>query len=323
MMNARKFLFDTDFESFDSPPPAPAAEEVVQPEEEVVPAEEELPPEPTFSQEDLANAHAEGFQQGHQQGRQEGFNEASATMSSHQTQALQVIADSLSQLMTGSAQQLQKSEEIAVATALAVIEKMLPNYSRKHGFGEVETLVRSCLQNLQEEPRVVIRVADALLDELQAQINGIASGCGFEGKIVLLADEELGLGDVRIEWADGGAERDSQRLWQEINDIMGHVLNSADLPAEPEDLQAPTNTPEGPEEPETADAADASAAPSDAPQPAIDAFDHLPEFQDKRGDAPLPPETPPSPQPATFEEALSTADGSQGTEPTGQPQQRS
>ena len=325
-MIARKFLFDTDFETPDSAGGKKPAESLP-PEPEFLEEEEAPPPAPVFTEEDLALARQEAFQQGLLQGQQEGLTQAAASQQNAQNEALTRIAELMRELQQNAKHQKLKAEEVAVATALAVIGKMLPTYSRKHGFGEVESLIRTCLQNLQEEPRIVIRVADSLLDSLQEKITAITANIGFDGKVVLLADDELAPSDIRIEWADGGAERDSRRLWQEINAIMSHVHSAADLPpettpppAEPavgqvsETPRAATGLDSNPEKPP--EAVETSSA-------AVDAFEHLPEFSSRPGNAQPAPETPPSPQPASFEEALSTASDPARTAPAGLPQKES
>jgi flagellar assembly protein FliH len=90
------------------------------------------------------------------------------------------------------------------------------------------------LSELHDEPRLVVRVADALLDPLNESLQAARSSAGFEGKIVLLADDSVANGDIRIEWADGGAERDSTRLWREIDEIVARALghDGANVPAE-------------------------------------------------------------------------------------------
>ena len=50
----------------------------------------------------------------------------------------------------------------------------------------------------------------------QGHIAPLAASTGFPGKLVILGDESLAGSDCRVEWADGGAERDTARTWQEI-----------------------------------------------------------------------------------------------------------
>ncbi len=60
----------------------------------------------------------------------------------------------------------------------------------------------------------------------------------YEGKVVILGDADLGPSDCRIEWADGGIERDVRALWEEIDHVLAEVQtiehpNSDQQPQEP------------------------------------------------------------------------------------------
>ena len=74
------------------------------------------------------------------------------------------------------------------------------------------------------------------------RIESLAAGSGFEGKIVFLGAADMDAGDVRLEWADGGAERDSSRQWQEIDVRIAHALE-AGTEAPPATATAPTDSP--------------------------------------------------------------------------------
>ena len=87
---------------------------------------------------------------------------------------------------------------------------------------------------MRDEPRIVVRVADDLLDALRDRLSQVARAAGFQGKIVLLSDDTLQDSAVRLEWADGGAERDPAQTWREIDDILGRVLGPTQK-ADPED----------------------------------------------------------------------------------------
>ena len=89
---------------------------------------------------------------------------------------------------------------------------------------EIEAVIRDCLARLRDEVRIVIRVADAVLDAVNERVTALAATAGFEGKIVLIAQEDLQVGDVHVEWADGGAERDSESLWREIDAVVARAI---------------------------------------------------------------------------------------------------
>ena len=236
MSMSDKFLFDTSFEPEDV-------------DGSVMPGQK--PAKPKFGEEDLEKARAEGFAAGKESGRQE-------AMQSIEQQISQTLS-AISQQMTGLSQaQVQASERQtrgAVEAALTVMRKMFPRLAGRHGLAEIESVVCDCLERLRTEPRLVIRVADSLLDQVEQRVSQLAAHAGFDGKIVFLSQEGLHPGDIRVEWADGGAERDSDRLWREIDQIITRTIGPmqpaadavepAPVPA-PTDKTAPEPAPSGP-----------------------------------------------------------------------------
>jgi flagellar assembly protein FliH len=58
-------------------------------------------------------------------------------------------------------------------------------------------------------PHIAVRVNDALYATAREKLDDIARTNGFEGRLVVLGEPNIGVGDCRIEWADGGINRDS------------------------------------------------------------------------------------------------------------------
>ena len=54
-----------------------------------------------------------------------------------------------------------------------------------------------------------MRVNDALYAAAKEKLDDIVRAKSFEGRLVVLAEPDIALGDCRIEWADGGINRDS------------------------------------------------------------------------------------------------------------------
>jgi flagellar assembly protein FliH len=73
---------------------------------------------------------------------------------------------------------------------------------------ELEPAVAQVLHDYHDEARLVIRVAPMLCQQLQSRIDAIAAAQGFAGRAIVAAEPELRGCDTRIEWADGGVERD-------------------------------------------------------------------------------------------------------------------
>jgi len=231
MASTRKFTFDTEFDidlarrrderlaaeaaQHKSPPPPPP-----QPEE---PPE---PPEPVFRSADLLQAHEDGYADGFANGKAQ----AETTIAAHTASMLDRLADQIEYIVQSAAEGAARQREGAIQVGLAIARKLLPELSRRHGLAEIEAMIGTCVSDLIDEPRLVIRVADDDLDAISERLDPITSRRGFGGKVVLLAEPAVAPGDCRIEWADGGAERDGARLWHDIDMAAARLLGTADSP---------------------------------------------------------------------------------------------
>lgn len=202
-----KFLFDTSFE---------------QEQEKTVKKAVEAPPEPAYFDRDLDQARAEGMAAGKESGRQEALQSQEGAAA----KALTEIGQHLPALQEAVADMQARQDRAAVDVAVAIVRKFLPRMARDDGLQKIETVVRDAMTRLRDEPRIVIRVCDSLLDTIEKRVAIIAKKTGFEGKIVFLSDESMGPGDVRVEWADGGAERDTARIWQDIDGAIRRLMSS-------------------------------------------------------------------------------------------------
>jgi flagellar assembly protein FliH len=115
----------------------------------------------------------------------------------------------------------------------AIVQKTVPALCKKAPLMELEALIAACLREAFDEPRIVLRVADPDFDAVQRRLGPTTAATGFAGKIVLLSDETLQPGDARIEWAEGGAERDTRRLLRDIDGALARALDALTATAAP------------------------------------------------------------------------------------------
>ena len=206
MTAIRKFLFDTSFDP--SRPPIPPVVE-----EEPEPAQ---PEEPSYSLEELEAARREAFEAG----RSEGQGEAMSGIEQGLANALQGACAQLDSLIEQQRAATETRRAEAMEVALEALGTLFPCLQQNFGFAEIEAAIGEALRRLESEPRVVIRAADAMIDPLREKLTALGESNGFEGKLVLLPDGALAEGSVRIEWASGGAEYDSARVWQELQTLI-------------------------------------------------------------------------------------------------------
>jgi flagellar assembly protein FliH len=214
MSAPHKFLFD---QSFDQ---AEAARSAV-PRKPPPP-----PPEPTFSKGELEAAR----QAGSQAGREAALAEAAQSTETRVGEALSRLASGITEVLAARQSYIDEAQRQAGDTMRVLLRKAVPALSRKAPLVEIDALVTDCLREAFDEPRIVLRVADALFEAVQQRLGALTASTGFAGRIVLLADETLGPGDARVEWAEGGAERDARRLLRDIDGALARALESIPVP---------------------------------------------------------------------------------------------
>ena len=97
----------------------------------------------------------------------------------------------------------------AVEVAVAVARKLAPALMEREPFAEISTLASECFRQLIAAPHIAVRVNDALYATAKEKLDDIVRVRSFEGRLVVLAEPDIAVGDCRIEWADGGINRDS------------------------------------------------------------------------------------------------------------------
>jgi flagellar assembly protein FliH len=221
MASYRKYMFDTDFEQ----PRQPVQPQQPQPvEAEVVEEAEPEPPPPTFTEEELSFARNAAYEEG----RQAGHAEAREQSERMTATALTALSDQIQRLFQQQETANDENARAAVRVAQVVLKKVLPAAFDAHGFEEVTRVVEEVVGHILDEPRIIVRVAEPLVEMVRERLEAACQSHGFEGRVVVQADPRLHAGDCRVEWTDGGAERDQARLLQDIDATIERALAPAE-----------------------------------------------------------------------------------------------
>lgn len=191
MASPARFTFDLNLEPRSprsvAPPPAP------------VPAI----PEDVVAQL-IANAREEAYAEGLSAG------EKNAT-----AMAAQTIAAAAATLATQSAEMARAVDEArlafqgeAVDLAVSVGRKLALHLIARFPLAELEALVAECLSGLDGAPHLVIRCHPDLADAVRDTATTQMASSGFAGRLVVMGDPDIRIGDGRLEWVDGGLVRD-------------------------------------------------------------------------------------------------------------------
>jgi flagellar assembly protein FliH len=196
-----KFLFDVDF--------APGAEQV---------------PTITLGEHEMKLAEVETA--AHRRGYAEAQNDAAVAAGRRIAEALERIATSFGQATTELRTIEARLESEAVEVAVAVARKLASALIGREPFAEIAALASGCFRELVASPHIVIRVNDALYAEAREKLDDIARAHGFEGRLVVLGEPSVAMSDCRIEWADGGINRDIAATDTAIGEAVARYVSA-------------------------------------------------------------------------------------------------
>lgn len=178
--------------------------------------EETLPPEPTYSEAELATARDQGYAEGFQAASAE----AQASIETAAADALEKITRQLAEMDSVLTDGLQHAMKSALGLSGAITRKMVDKSALDNAQASIERVITEILGQVLEEPRVVIRVNDQILDPLKENLSAVTQKCGFPGSIILLGEPGIEIPNCRVEWADGGADHVIANIWTEIDGII-------------------------------------------------------------------------------------------------------
>lgn len=215
MSTAQKFFFNTDFEE--------EAKQVlleIQHEAEVETHVEEEEAAPTFSEEELQAAKAEGFEQG----KEEGIREAATATEQRILETLNTLSQQTQKIFQEMDGVNTTATQNAMSIGASIVKKLFPHLNQRQATNEVEGLIQTTIQQVINEPEIRIRVNSGLYEAINERFLPIISKMGHDNKMKLISDNEMPEGNCQIEWESGGASRDATSMWREIDDILQRNL---------------------------------------------------------------------------------------------------
>lgn len=150
----------------------------------------------------------------HAAGRQAALAEATHA----QAVALSAIAQSASTLIEQFDQHIAGIRRESATLALVIARKLAGDALARLPHNDLERFLGECLHKLHREARLVVTVAPESADDLRSRIAEIVDQNGFAGRVIIVPEPSMGLADCRIEWADGGIERNLEAAFASIEE---------------------------------------------------------------------------------------------------------
>jgi len=215
MASPARFNFDLDLNS--APPPVQQRQK---------PKEAEVPGVDLIT-------HLVQLGEADQKGRAEGFE---AGRVSAEARAAERLADEAARLAhacqlmiaTLDADRLAVEKQ-AVDLALSIASRLAERLIEREPIDEVRKLLAECLGPLRKAPHLVLRINVDDADAIRPHVDRLVKENGFEGRMVILGEEDMARGDCRIEWADGGIVRDRASVVAGIEALIAQYIAGREL----------------------------------------------------------------------------------------------
>jgi len=182
--------------------------------------------EPTITLAEHAVKLAEVETAAHRRGYADAQTDAGVEVNRRIAGALERIAVSLGEANDALRAIEARLEREAVEVAVAVARKLAPALIGREPLAEISALAGDCFRELIASPHIVVRVNDALYPAAREKLDGIARAHGFGGRLVVLGELGVAIGDCRIEWADGGINRDNVAADAAIGEAVARYVSA-------------------------------------------------------------------------------------------------
>ena len=204
------------------PEPEPEVEEIQEAVyEEVVEPEPEPEPVKTYTEEELA----EQVQIAEHNGYEKGFKSSQSGIDEAVANVLNEINSRLLQLITEEETQKSEMEKQSLDLVLSIVRKLVPSLLSDEAKNIVNKFIADNFNNFKNESKLSFYIHPDIISYVQENIAKLANRHDFEGKIALHKDNSLGVSDCRIEWENGGVERNTGHLTDKIKAMLKEEQN--------------------------------------------------------------------------------------------------
>jgi flagellar assembly protein FliH len=126
----------------------------------------------------------------------------------------------------------------AVELAASIGRKLALHLLARHPTAELDALIAECMASLDGVPHLVVRCHPDIADSIRDIAMAHMQTSGYSGRLVVLGDPDIRLGDGRLEWVDGGLARDIGAVSKDIDNTISAYLAARSGPARTEESRS-------------------------------------------------------------------------------------
>lgn len=176
--------------------------------------------------EELKSEAEQSAQSSYERGVQEGRAQVLGEIEAETLATMQQVSASTQSLFESQAHLEARIKRESIDLAYSIASKLSSALMRSHPLAEIQSVIENCLEVVSRQPRLVIRVADTVQESVSEKLEAMKTAANFSGDIILISEPTLGKNDCRVEWPDGGTERNQQAIQREIENAVHHYAAS-------------------------------------------------------------------------------------------------
>lgn len=178
-----------------------------------------------FSEEELLAAQKEAEALGYRRGRDEAMAEQDAASAAQQAQIASLL-ESLLVRVDAEVQTVHEAQEVLKGQMAGIVMQLARKLAGKALEEQPESavlpMIDECMAMLAGQARLSIVVAEDVVEPLRKHMAALQ----HQGQAVdVLGDKSMQVGDCRIQWPGGKAERNQQELLNELEGIVQRALS--------------------------------------------------------------------------------------------------
>ena len=112
----------------------------------------------------------------------------------------------------------------AIELAASIGRKLALHLLARFPTTELDALIAECMQSLGGVPHLVVRCHPSIADQMRDIATAHMQTSGFSGRLIVMGDPDMRLGDGKLEWVDGGLVRDIGAISKEIDKKISAFL---------------------------------------------------------------------------------------------------
>ncbi|MBT5430157.1 MAG: hypothetical protein HOK89_09565 [Rhodospirillaceae bacterium] len=165
-------------------------------------------------------------EENYQNGKKDGNSEALMGIEESINKLLITISDEMNNL---EAKQDLVNKEISdnlILLTQTIIKKIFPTLAKNSAVEEIIKVIVDLPKLYTEEPEILVKINPLIINQLNDHLSEKILDNTRLKKLKLVEDSSVEEGDCQIDWSNGSAERNLDKLVQKMDDIISQNINS-------------------------------------------------------------------------------------------------